>query len=50
MRSLLFDIAPTDMTTYALGALVLLVVAGLAALVPTIRASRVNPVETIRAN
>lgn len=50
MRSLLFDIAPTDVTTYALGAGVLLVVAGLAALVPTIRATRVNPVETIRAN
>ena len=50
IRSLLFEVAPTDATTYAAGAAALLVTAALAAVVPTIRATRVNPVETIRAN
>jgi putative ABC transport system permease protein len=50
MRKLLYEIQPLDWPTYAGSAIVLLVVAMLAALVPVTRATRINPVQTMRAD
>jgi len=50
MATLVYEVAPTDAATYALGAVALLLVAGLAAVVPTLRATRVNPARTMRAD
>jgi len=46
--TLLFDISPTDFATYAAAVLSLVVVAQLACLIPSIRATRVDPVATLR--
>jgi len=46
--TLLFDISPTDLATYAAAVLSLVVVAQLACLIPSIRATRVDPVATLR--
>src|SRR4029079_14422321 len=43
MTRLLYGVEPTDLPTYLGGAFALLVVAALAALVPTARATRVSP-------
>jgi putative ABC transport system permease protein len=48
MTSLLYDVDPTDLPTYATGALALLAVAAVAALVPTARATRVSPAIAMR--
>jgi len=48
MSRLLYEIAPTDLPTYAGGTLALLLVAVLAALVPATRATRVSPAAAIR--
>jgi len=50
MKKLLFEIQPLDWPTYAGSAVLLIVVAALAALVPVMRATRINPVETMKAN
>jgi putative ABC transport system permease protein len=50
MTKLLYDVAPTDTTTYAGGAIALIAVACVAAVVPTLRATRVNPATTMRAD
>ena len=50
MASLVYEIAPTDVATYTVGAMSLLVVAGLAAVIPTLRATRVNPARAMRAD
>jgi ABC-type antimicrobial peptide transport system permease subunit len=50
MSKLVYDVATTDAMTYVTGAVSLLFVACLAALVPTRRATRVNPVRAIRAD
>jgi putative ABC transport system permease protein len=50
MRNLLFEIQPVDWPTYVGSALLLVVVAMLAALVPVLRATKINPVETMKAN
>jgi ABC-type antimicrobial peptide transport system permease subunit len=50
MSTLVYEVAPTDATTYATGALALLAVAALAAVVPTLRATRVNPASAMRAD
>jgi putative ABC transport system permease protein len=50
MTKLLYDVKPTDMTTYAGGAMALLAVACVAAVVPTLRATRVNPATTMRSD
>jgi len=50
MTKLLYDVKPTDTTTYAGGAIALLLVACVAAVVPTLRATRVNPATTMRAD
>ena len=43
-------VTPTDVATYTVGAMSLLVVAGLAAVIPTLRATRVNPARAMRAD
>jgi putative ABC transport system permease protein len=50
MTKLLYDVEPTDAITYAGGAMALIAVACVAAIVPTLRATRVNPATTMRAD
>jgi putative ABC transport system permease protein len=50
MTKLLFATPAIDGGTYAVGAAVLLAAAGIAALVPTVRATRVNPATSMRAD
>jgi predicted permease len=49
IEGLLFSISPVDPATYAMVALLLLVVALLACLFPALRAARVDPARTLRA-
>ena len=49
MTKLLYEIRPTDVPTYATCALLLLAIAMFAALVPTMRATRVNPAGVMRS-
>jgi putative ABC transport system permease protein len=48
LRSLLFEISPLDPATYVMAATGLAIAAGMACLVPALRASRVDPVEAMR--
>jgi putative ABC transport system permease protein len=50
IASFLYDVSPTDPTTAAAVAGVLLLVAGLAALVPALRAASVNPMTALRSD
>jgi putative ABC transport system permease protein len=50
MTKLLYDVKPIDVTAYASGAIGLIAVACVAAIVPTLRATRVNPATTMRAD
>jgi len=50
MSTLIYEVAPIDAVTYVTGALALLAVAALAAVVPTLRATRVNPASAMRAD
>lgn len=49
-RGVIFGVAPTDSTTYALVAAVTFVIATLAAYVPARRASRIDPAVVLRAD
>jgi ABC-type antimicrobial peptide transport system permease subunit len=49
LTSLLFGVAPSDLTTFAVAASLLLMTAVAACLVPSIRATRVDPVIALRA-
>ena len=49
MKSLLFGVAALDLETYALGAVGLLSAAALAAYLPARRATRVDPINALRA-
>src|SRR4051794_1193205 len=49
LTGLLFQVTPTDPLTYVGTALALLGVAGMAALVPALRATRTDPVEALRS-
>ncbi len=49
MTNLLFGVAVTDLSTYLTGAVALVAAAVLAAAVPTLRATRVNPARAMRA-
>ena len=48
VRTLLYGVSPTDPVTFAAAALLLGLAAMLAALVPAVRASRVDPVDALR--
>jgi predicted lysophospholipase L1 biosynthesis ABC-type transport system permease subunit len=48
VRKLLFGLSPSDLPTLAASACLLMVVAGIASLVPALRASRVDPMITLR--
>jgi len=48
VRTLLYGLSPTDPSTFAAASLLLGLVAMAAALVPAVRASRVNPVDALR--
>ena len=48
MRSLLFDVSPTDPLTIAAVVAVMSIVAAVACLVPALRATRVDPLTTLR--
>ena len=48
MRSLLFDVAPTDPATFAAAAMVLLAAAALACYLPARRAARLDPLIVLR--
>ena len=48
MRALLFDVSPTDPKTFLAATLLLVVAASLASWVPARRASRVDPIRTLR--
>ncbi len=50
LRSLLFEVIPTDAWTFGLAAATLLLVAAVASCLPAIRAARVDPVESLRAD
>ena len=49
LRSLLFGITPHDLTTFAVAAVLLIATTVLACLVPSSRATRVDPVVALRA-
>jgi ABC-type antimicrobial peptide transport system permease subunit len=49
LSSLLFGVTPGDLTTFAVAASLLLLTAVAACLVPSIRATRVDPVIALRA-
>jgi ABC-type lipoprotein release transport system permease subunit len=48
-RALLFNIEPLDRSSYFFGAIILLLVALAAALAPALRASRIDPAQTLKA-
>jgi ABC-type lipoprotein release transport system permease subunit len=50
VRSLLFDVSPTDRFTFALTAFALTGVAVLACTVPALRATRIDPVIALRGD
>jgi ABC-type antimicrobial peptide transport system permease subunit len=50
LRSLLFEVSPSDPLVLAGTAIVLLLVAGAASLGPTRRAAKIDPVETMRSS
>jgi predicted lysophospholipase L1 biosynthesis ABC-type transport system permease subunit len=47
LRTLLFEVTPTDPPSYAIGAIALLTIALLACAIPALRAVRVNPVQSL---
>ncbi len=49
LSSLLYGVAPTDVVTFAVVTVLLLGVAALATAVPAWRATRIDPVKTLRA-
>ena len=49
LETLLFQIEPLDAVTFASGGLILAVAAGIACVVPAIRAARVDPMVSLRA-
>ena len=49
-RSLLFDVSPFDPLTYATVSIGLVVAAALATYIPASRASRIDPIDALRAD
>jgi ABC-type lipoprotein release transport system permease subunit len=50
VASVLYDVAPTDPITFVVVAVMLIAVAALASWLPGLRAGRVDPAETLRAD
>jgi len=48
MSSLLFGVSPVDPLTYAAVSIVLILAAGLASYLPSLRATQVNPIDSLR--
>jgi putative ABC transport system permease protein len=48
MRSVLFDVAPTDLMTYVGVSAILLIAALVASYLPARRAARIHPMEALR--
>jgi len=48
MTSLLFGVAPTDVTTFAVVSITIVVVASVACLLPALRAAQVDPMVVLR--
>jgi ABC-type antimicrobial peptide transport system permease subunit len=49
LQALLFEVTPADPATFIVTTAAVLAVAGVAAIVPAVRAMRVNPVDALRA-
>lgn len=49
LRSILFEIAPTDILTFAAVCLLLMAVAAVASLIPSRRAAKIDPMEALRS-
>jgi putative ABC transport system permease protein len=50
LSTMLYDVTPGDPIAFAGAAATVLLVAGLAAIVPALRAMRVDPVQALRAD
>jgi putative ABC transport system permease protein len=48
LTGMLYGIRPTDLTTFATTAALLLLVSGVASIVPAYRAARLDPIRTLR--
>jgi ABC-type antimicrobial peptide transport system permease subunit len=48
VKSLVWGVAPTDTTTFVAAAVVALIVATIASVIPALRIARVNPADTLR--
>jgi predicted permease len=48
MSSLLFGVSPFDLITYAAVSIILILAAGLASYLPSVRTTRVNPIDSLR--
>jgi putative ABC transport system permease protein len=49
LKTLLYDLSPTDLRAYAVVSVLLLAVAALASYLPARRAAKINPIEALRA-
>jgi ABC-type antimicrobial peptide transport system permease subunit len=49
MSSLLFGVSPADPVTYAAVSIILILAAGAASYLPSLRATYVNPIDSLRA-
>jgi ABC-type antimicrobial peptide transport system permease subunit len=49
MSALLFDVSPLDPATFGAVSAVLIMAAGLASYLPSRRATRIDPIESLRA-
>jgi ABC-type antimicrobial peptide transport system permease subunit len=50
LKSLLFDVSPTDPVVLATTSVLLILIAAVASLAPTRRATKIDPVEAMRAS
>jgi ABC-type antimicrobial peptide transport system permease subunit len=48
LQSLLFGVPPLDLATYAISGIAIITIGGIAALMPALRAARIDPVRALR--